>query len=326
MGFNRGGFRLKTYEVKFKKGAEVASITLYSHYTCVIGKYSGEGKSEFLAEIAEGIQVGDVEIESELPVSIADATSLPGILTNPNRQVVIIDELAMLRNNLIRQINESIHLFVGITRGNPVRLEYPLKGIYSVNRTLNWFNIISLSNTLPLITECRDCQVIMEGKPGRSEHELLAKYFKNCIAVSGRNNLEHYLRDKDIEIHVYADLGAIGNAFSLLRKRCKNNPNIKFYDYQAFEQLLVESPLLSEDNLSFDNFNFMSFEKYYEFLLERILSNKGIAFKHGESLPDLIKNASVEELFDSNVGKPLLSYVAGKGLANVASTDTMLSF
>lgn len=311
-----------SYEVKFKKGNEVASIKLYSHYTCIVGKYSGEGKSEFLAEIAEEVAVGNSVFDSELPVSIADALSLPGILDNPNRQIIIIDELAMLQSNMIKKINNSHHLFIGISRGNPVRLEYPLKSIYSVERSGDWFNIKSLESELPLIDRCKDCKVVMESRKGKSEHELLGKYFSKCVPASGRNNLEKFLRDKEEEIHVFADLGAIGNAFTLLRKRCKDNPKIRFYYYQAFEQLLTESPLLREYNIVANPFDFMSLEKYFEYVLEKMLEQNGIKFKHGDDLPEFVKTASEEELFDSEAGRKLLEYVSNKhGKANIKKVN-----
>ena len=303
---------MQTYTVKFKRGSEMTSITLYSHFTCIIGKYSGEGKSEFIAALLQEVQMGNDVFESELPVVIADAASLSGVLGNPNRQIIIIDELAMLRGKLLAEINRSKHLFIGISRGNPLRLEYPLGGIYSITRTANWFKIESRSGDLPVMSKCSDCKTVMESEAGRSEHELLADYFEECIPVSGRNNIEKKLRGSNEAVQVFADLGAIGSAFSILKKRCQDNPDIRFYNYDAFEQLLVESPLLKGIEVA-DNFDYLSLERYYEAWLEDALARRGVEFKHGEKLPDLVKEADVQELFDSEVGRPLLRYLRGEG-------------
>lgn len=314
------------YKVYFRKGNEETNITLYSHYTCIIGKYSGEGKSEFLAELANEIAEGNKVFESELTVSIADAASLPGILNNPNRQIVIIDEMAMLQRDVIARINESHHLFIGVSRGNPIKLDYPLKGIYSVERTANWYKISSLQYELPLVDQCKDCKIVMESRKNKSEHELLSKYFSNCIAASGKNNIEKYLRNKDDEICVFADLGAIGNAFTILRKRCNDNPKIKFYDYQAFEQLLVESPLLSDYASECSVFDFMTLERFYEHELEEAFKSHEIKFKHGADLPDLIRKASITELFNSGVGRKLLEYIEVRERLNKIKVQEVSSF
>lgn len=134
------------YEIKFVKGNQSTSIRLCSHYTCITGKCSGEGKSEFLASVVNGLSDGTVTIESELPVHIMDVHNLPLALAAKERHIIIVDELAMLCSNLIKEINESAHLFIGISRAKPLQLDCPLQGIYTIERTDDWFQIKSLEN------------------------------------------------------------------------------------------------------------------------------------------------------------------------------------
>ena len=299
------------YEIKFIKDNQYTSIRLYSHYTCIMGKYSGEGKSEFLADVIDGLSDGTVRIDSELPVHIIDVHNLPLVLDLKERCIIIVDELAMLRSNLIKEINKSPHLFLGISRGNPLHLDCPLQGIYTVERTDDWFQIKSLENELPRVSDCKDCRVIMESKQGKSEHELLSKYFANCTPAGGRDNIHKYLITNQ-EMMVFTDLGAIGKAFMLLRKRCRDNPNIKFYDYMSFEHLLIESPLLRNKINNKSVFDYTTFERYFEDILEDSLKKFRISYRHGSPLPEFILNASVELLFNSDVGKPLFKYIRNR--------------
>lgn len=105
-----------------------------------------------------------------------------------------------------------------------------------------------------------------------------------------------------------------------MRKRCLQNPDIRFYPYQAFEELLLNSPLVRHlgKRCSLDAFNCLSLEKYYEAVLEDITKGSYLEYHHGKCLPDafLDKN-NINDVFNSSVGHVLLDIIIG-------STDNII--
>ena len=136
--------RMKTYRISFTRIEDDAglSLELISHYTCIYGKDSGEGKTEFISLVEEGMNDGSIRIDSPIPFAIGSPGNTGALLLNENRQIIMIDESVVLRDELIRQINESRHLFICISRAMPLKNSYPLDGIYLLSRTEDgWFAV-----------------------------------------------------------------------------------------------------------------------------------------------------------------------------------------
>lgn len=294
--------------VEFSYKGETATLNLYSKFTCICGKDSGEGKTEFLVMLEEGISEGDVLITStsQIPVYTADNVNISSILEIKERRIIIIDEAAMLRSNHMGKINKSNHIFICISRSLPLGGDFPLKGIYHIKRTENWFQFIQ-ENELPVTRECDlESIIVTEARKGRSEHQLLSIYLDNIIAADGRDKIEKVVRRLSGKIIVVADLGNIGKAYRLLKKRCKQNPEIVFYDYQAFEELLFKSKLINgkEEGSSLDRFSLISLEEYYELLLEEKTKHSDFRYEHGKNLPIIfLEKEKFEVIFNTEVGK-----------------------
>ena len=65
-----------------------------------------------------------------------------------------------------------------------------------------------------------------------------------------------------------------------------DNPGIKFYNYQSFEELLCVSQLvknLQTTTLKYV-FDYITIEKYYEEVLEELTAGSSLGYKHGKSL------------------------------------------
>lgn len=62
MVFRRGGALVKSVLLKFEHidSSKNIELELFSKFTCINGKDSGEGKTEFLAELEQGIQLGEI--------------------------------------------------------------------------------------------------------------------------------------------------------------------------------------------------------------------------------------------------------------------------
>lgn len=266
--------------------------------------------------VERGIATGRVSVEVSDPsiqFTLATATTLDVILNSQNRLVIMIDESSMLNSNLIRKINESKHLFICITRSAPFKLDYPLFGMYRieskcVNSSVE-FDIIRM-DPLPLARDfSKKYDIVVESAKGRSEHELLSNYIDGILPSGGRDNIERVLRRLSGNVLVFADLGNIGKAYSILRKRCKNNKNIVFYPYVCFEHLLRSSELVKSIRAKLSKlnpFDVLSLEVYYEKLLEEETKGTVLEYKHGKKLRSGYFDLKV---FDSKVGKGILEYI-----------------
>lgn len=305
------------YTIRFIREEDSAEVTLelISHYTCIYGKESGEGKTEFIARVEEGMNDGSVRVESPFPFAIATPGNIEALLSNEQRQILMLDESVVLRDELIRLANNSIHLLICITRAVPLKNAYPLDGIYLLSRTDNgWFQVTRdmLFKRLKKLPEESFERIITEAQRDRSEHELLSLYLKNVESAGGHNRIEQLLRRSDGDMLVFMDLGNIGNAYGILHKRVAQNPRILFYNYDAFEQLLTDSLFVKEfgKEVELDPFDYLSLERYYESLLEQMTKGTEIEYKHGERLPAIILDKdNLSRLLDSDVGRLLLEYI-----------------
>ena len=309
--------------VTFKSKESETSITLYSHFTCIYGRESGEGKSYFVDLLKDGIRTGEisVQVSENLPFVVADDLTITGVLESKRRLVVLIDELSMLRSSILKRVNESEHLFISVNRAMPLNLEYPLSGIYKLdyNPDDNTFEFLHM-NDLKLLRKndilSRFDSVITESSMNRSEHELLSVYLDNVIPSSGRDRVQNIIRLQGTKrLLVLVDLGAVGRAYGILAKRSSKNPNLRFYPYECFEHLLHCSKLVKTnrvvvDENSLSKYSYLSLEQYFEDLLERETAGTCIEYKHGAPLKEgFLDKDNFDLVFKSTVGILLWEYI-----------------
>lgn len=290
-------------------------IELLSKFTCINGRNSGEGKSEFLVELEQGIQLGEISCNLGDHFAIADAGSINALLQLTERTVIMMDETITLQSQILVKMQKSRHVFVCITRAMCLHFDYHLKGIYNVRRAQDWF-LVARAETLPLLDHDLygfDC-IITESREKRSEYQMLSEIgFERMIAAGGRDEIEKKLRNSNEKILVFADLCAIGRAYRLLQKRCEANQNIRFYDYDSFEQLLCCSSIFSENarKSTWNSFSFITLERYYERVLTEITLHTEYQYVHGKPLSKAFSE-HWSELLDSNCGKYLKRFIEKK--------------
>ena len=143
---------MNSYKITFtdKISGESSSLELVSKFTCIYGKDSGEGKSEFFSRVEDGINTDSISIDSELPFTLADDATLAAILNTVDRSIILIDEFSFVRSSLVKIINKSKHLFIVISRTLPLKGNFSMSGIYRIRRTDNWFQFEHFES-LPLL-------------------------------------------------------------------------------------------------------------------------------------------------------------------------------
>lgn len=293
-----------------KKDHKSLTIRLYSHFTCILGD-SGIGKTCFFDTIADNAVTQEIEVQSEYPVVPTTAATLETVLEVEDRRIIMIDEANVFsqQGEMMNKINQSKHLFLCIGRSNNCNGDYPLQGIYELFFDGNdWFQIRQAFDLNATNKFRKNMVMITESAENRSEHQLLSQYFQNVQSAHGRNRIPSMLL-KETEAVVFADLGNIGRAYRILKKRVHNHPGICFYDYQSFEQLLYDVPLLEKFHISENGsvFDASTIEAYYELILEKETSGcKELAYQHGKHLPSGYLHASPQKLFQSDVGFGIL--------------------
>lgn len=295
--------------VEFKSKVGVCSIKLYTKFTCIYGKDSGEGKTQFLNYLREAIELNSLRITASngQEVHIVPEGGLEDALKIPNR-ILILDEATSVHCTFIKLLQNYHGLLICISRNLPLKGDYGLKSIYLLKRTNTWFTLINDNSLRMYDSPCRIDQVITEAGEGHSENELLKLYIPNIMAAGGRDNIPKLIRNIQGNVLVFTDLGNIGRIYHLLKKRCIQYESLYVYNYQAFEELLYKSKLVNgTDSLyNISSLYFISLERYFEKALEDTTKGTPLEYHHGKYLSAAyldIRNC--QKIFDTTIGKPL---------------------
>lgn len=351
-----GGMILSSCKITFTDFLEgySFSLDLVSHYTTIIGFDSGEGKTWLFDSVSRKQAASELEVECDYNVIFSTLESLDRDLDLENRTVIITDEYTITKSqSIMRKINNCKHLILAITRTSVKRANSPLNGIYKVvvsDDSVFRIQLINEDGGIPLTRNLFGVDIILtESSEDKSEHQFLCGLQnligkKLCIiAANGKDNIARELRKLSIEnpnknILVFMDLGNVSSQIKLLRKRCKDNTNIKFFDYMCFEELLVESSLLEQFQFVMRQtvFDFLTPERFYEKKLEIMTQNTPYAYKHkNQTLTacyliycmDCINQCKLEDpikfqrLLDSGVGKSIYQYYFGTKRDAVCEAD-----
>lgn len=255
---------------------------------------SAEGKTWFYNYVRSEITNGSVAIESEFPYVFADTLNIDKILETDERSIILVDELTLNKtSNLINAYNLSKHLIVSISRTLPFNVTSPLQGLYTVKEKDGWF-ICDKLNDLQLATSNYKYDIVItEACDGRSENELLKEWRPDLTIIPANGNVKiPVIINKvskmfpDKNVLVLMDLFNIGQQYQVLVHIQKNNPNVKFYNYGCFEEMIFKSKFISGPNSYADALDFPTLKKYYESMLERYTCDTPYQYVHKKSLSD----------------------------------------
>lgn len=144
--------------------------------------------------------------------------------------------------------------------------------------------------------------------------------------------------DNHKKILVLMDLANVSSQYKILIKRCKENPNVFFYPYASFEELLYKSRLVARLNKKchFIPYDFCTLERYYENALEEVTSGSNLEYRHKQLLlswcytdecKDCNRKCSLEcndklsQILDSPVGKRLYKWIIRMQAKTVRKMD-----
>lgn len=315
---------------------------IYSHYTTILGLNSGEGKTWLFDTLSERYNEGIVKIEAKYPIIFANTVNLLSLLKTEERSVIFVDEISINKSSqYLKEINFSKHFIVAITRAMPFRANSPLCGIYKVIIVQNGHFMIeevNRNNDLRLIEKIDDIDIVVtEAAENCSEHNYIIKckekYNLNfqVVAAGGKDRIANVLHGclkayPQKKILVLMDLANVSSQYKLLTKRCKDNPDVFFYPYASFEELLYKSKLVSSLDRIYkaSPYDFCTLECYYENALEKVTLDSSIAYNHKRPFISkcyitdcascnkrckLFCNDKLAQVLDSSSGKILYNWI-----------------
>lgn len=288
---------------------KILEIPLISKYSIITG-LSGTGKTQFYNYVLDN-DSPFVRKECEFPVITATSENINAIFNinnNMPRSVVFVDELLLKQHKMSEKlINQSSHLILSIGRDIPFIGYAPIESIFTIEREGDWFRLDKLMDVdqIPVSRAVSDYDfIVTEAEANRSEHEFLTRWCINksiqIIPAGGKDNIHKILLELNKKhgqpkILVLTDLANFGFQYRLLMKRCKDNPNITFYDYASFEEMLFSSEFIhgQTDKSPFD---FITLERFYETVLQDYTKNTPLSYEHGKSLSECyLKECESEE-------------------------------
>lgn len=276
---------------------KILEIPLISKYSIITG-LSGIGKTQFYNYVLDN-DSPFVTRECDLPVITATSENINAIFDENNRMersVVFVDELLLKQHKMSEKlINQSTHLILSIGRDIPFIGYAPLESIFTIERDGDWFKLIKMMDADKILISRNVTDydyIVTEAEEGRSEHELLTAWRQNesvqIIPAGGKDQIHKVLLNLNRnygqpKVLVLTDLANFGFQYKLLLKRCKDNPNIVFYDYASFEQMLFESKFVhgKTDKSPFD---FITLERFYEIILQNSTKDTPLSYQHGKPL------------------------------------------
>lgn len=115
-------------------------IKLYSHYTCICGD-SGEGKTHFVSTVEDGINSEELRvyvkdakgIRDDISFVVANAATIGTVLKVDALQVILIDEITMLNEGILKSLDSCKHYILAVTRSDRIKSKCD-KGIYNLVR------------------------------------------------------------------------------------------------------------------------------------------------------------------------------------------------
>lgn len=278
------------------------TLELCSHYTLIEGIDSGEGKSWLYDTIYADNVEGLVKIDCEYPVVFSDIGNILDSLNRSELSVIFVDEITVSKNNSLRKVlDQCKHFIVSISRDSYFNSAAPLDEIYQVTVNNDQFRLLKYNADfkIPLCTSFDDVDVIVtESSAGKSEYALIEalckKYERDVelVAAAGKDRIANKLRqitkaDPTAKVIVLMDLGNVSSQLRILTKRCRDNKNISFYNWYAFEELLCQSDFILKYGNRVENysqFSFFSLERYFEFLLAKETEGKPFEYNHNKPI------------------------------------------
>lgn len=335
---------MKKIQIRLKGPSYDFELGLYSHYTLIEGIDSGEGKSWCYDTLRADFSDGLLSIECAYPVVFADELSLTEVLDRKELAVIFVDEIVANKNSFRHLIDETKHLILAITRDSYFVSVAPLHGIYQVFSEEDRFVVrpFNFDQKLPMCASIDSADIIVtEASAEKSENALLSEVLKRCgvsleiVSAGGKDKIAskllHLTRTRpDANIVVFMDLGNVSSQLRLLVKRCAQNKNISFYEWDAFEELLCQSNFVMNNSVrqvDYSPFSFLSLERYYERVLQELTKGMPFAYKHKTPIVnhcyfeecfecnecDIECDNKLKAVFDSKVGRVLLEYLSKIG-------------
>ena len=267
---------------------------------------SGIGKTTLVELLQE--RPNSVQIESTYPVIVANSSGWREILKGASNNIIIFDDLIALEtedfarmyaecvvknNNYVIAINRTSQFSSTETNSKLAVLSFSINSVYTVFNENGTLRLESKYKQPKVELNNVDCCIVEDSGQG---FQFFEKWMKCEIvsAESGKSAIVSALLDLSdnyTNVLILFDSAAFGcHMEDLINVMTYRRPNVCYYvDYECFEELLVQSNFFKKnsilqkelENISDYANRYISWERYFEDLLERLTATTNHPYKHG---------------------------------------------
>lgn len=251
----------------------------------------------------------DIMLRSTFPIQLVHSISdIEMILSAKlSDRIIFVDDLDLLVNKsflaLYEKQIENNYWFIIMSREDlssdfKTTLTFSSNCLYRLECNNNSYTLAPLYNVSNIELRIYDCVIVEDSKGG---YDFFSKIFKNMCPIStsrGKNNIVRELKSAVnkgyYNILVIYDSASFGSNFQeFYNYASHSDSNIDIIShYECFEELLVNTDLLRHlsdieyglDNLEYEANKFSSWERYFEYLIQKATDQKPYKYSHNSKL------------------------------------------
>ncbi|MDE6618904.1 MAG: hypothetical protein K2K74_00145 [Lachnospiraceae bacterium] len=310
----------------FKMNTEFVHVDIETDEKYVfISGFSGAGKSLFVREVEQLIETGAKdEIVCDLDFYVIsnkqnfeDRMALLG----DNPCILIADEF--YANKIALAIKDKNVYCICVTRNLPSNINFSYKSLYHAERDEKGLTQIGMKYKL---AECKLSAHydVMFMEDSRAGYNYMNDVVQDLLVEStfGKGNILKSMRQRQLtdRLLLFADAGGIGNHFDSIITHCKKREKsggiVHLILPECFEQMLVHSDLLSNQEIQEFAVVYNNKENFYEMELSRLTKGTVLEYNHEHQklsecwLKDCRK---CDKICEFRVNKPKVNAILDKG-------------
>lgn len=271
---------------------------------------SATGKTTFYSLLDRFLNIGnmDVELKSTLPVYLVTLGNID-LLNQSSNAILIIDDLDLINNERFlklyhKQVTNNFWFLImsreEVSDDYKTTLTFSTQSLYKLVSSDNKYWLEPLFSFDTSSTNVYDYIIIEDENGG---FEFFSKLFNTSTKIQsshGEGNIikctEKAIKQGYSDILVIFDNASFGCRFEEFYKKfagCSVNISI-ISQYECFEELLSRTTLLHDNpiiqdslsNIEVEANQYKSWEKYFEYLVNKATGGKPYFYSHGSSLRD----------------------------------------
>ena len=261
------------------------SINIKDKY-CLISGFSGSGKSLFIQELEESINIKSDSLICDYPIIVISTVAELDVIDLSGKTYVLASD-EMLAHDVLLRVQDTNSYAVCVTRKVYKDINYSDRCLYKAERD----DVSGKTSIYPQyqMHQCENPQhfekVIVEDSS--AGYEFIKRVLSDVDVVSsyGKVRLCDIVRRNDYEdknVLVICDRGGIGSIYSKLYKLLSKKKNLRLLMPECFEHILLCSEFIAHpiDILSHFELKYNNTENFCECRIAELTEDKPYMYNH----------------------------------------------